>query len=309
MAKSKRNELQVSIDDLDKDPIVDYSDGDIVVIDNIGDYPEWNRNKCTIKLDVVFFMLCENGKAQMRIRTRFVDVCKGDLFCCGPSTRIEDWMISPDFKAKILCLSTAIVQSIMQKDKNAWNKYFYLLQHPVLSLGENVQTIIGYYYALVGYYIKNPLKRYNKKVMASLVSAALYNLLNEIGDIHVSLGTNSGLVTQGDLLFNNFIKMLNQTDPIQRSVSYYAERLCVSPKYLSAVVKQTSGRTAIQWIAEQVTEEIKRRLTYSNIPIKQLADEMGFPNISFFGKYVKQHLGVSPTEFRRKLSQTDHSQE
>ena len=112
---------------------------------------------------------------------------------------------------------------------------------------------------------------------------------------------SDALISQGDILFKRFIELLSDSEPKERSVSYYAEQLCITPKYLSTTIKKVSGKTAFEWINEYVMEDVKRQLSFSGKSIKEIADYLKFPNISFFGKYVKTHLGVSPTEFRRQI--------
>lgn len=85
-----------------------------------------------------------------------------------------------------------------------------------------------------------------------------------------------------------------------RSVSYYADKLCYSPKYLSRIVKQIRGKNALSIINEHAVECIKYELKYSSKSIKEIALDLDFPNLSFFTKYTKKHLGMTPTQFRSK---------
>ena len=83
-----------------------------------------------------------------------------------------------------------------------------------------------------------------------------------------------------------------------RSVESYANELCISPKYLTSICKSYSGKTASDWIREQVLEDIRYYLKKTDLSIKQVSAKVGFSNASFFGKYVKEHLGMTPNEFR-----------
>ena len=106
---------------------------------------------------------------------------------------------------------------------------------------------------------------------------------------------------QGELLFRKFIKLLSSYEATDRSVKGYAEKLCVTPKYLSTVCKSVSGKTALEWIHDFLADSITHKLKYTDVSIKEIADELGFPNISFFGKFVKSRFGVSPKEYRIRL--------
>ena len=85
----------------------------------------------------------------------------------------------------------------------------------------------------------------------------------------------------------------------ERRVSWYAEQLCITPKYLSEVVKQVSKRTPNEWIESYVVLEIRVLLKNSTKNIKEITEELCFPNQSFLGKYFKEHVGVSPSEYRK----------
>ena len=86
----------------------------------------------------------------------------------------------------------------------------------------------------------------------------------------------------------------------ERSVNYYAKELFLTPKHLSSVVKEVSGKTAGEWIDNFVLFEAKSLLRSSQKNIQEIADELNFANQSFFGKYFKHYTGMSPKEYRRK---------
>ena len=80
----------------------------------------------------------------------------------------------------------------------------------------------------------------------------------------------------------------------------YADELCITPKYLSVVCKNNSGKTASEWITEHLLEDIRYYLRQTDMSIKEVSHQLGFPNTSFFGKYVKEHFGMTPIQFRRQ---------
>lgn len=97
----------------------------------------------------------------------------------------------------------------------------------------------------------------------------------------------------------NFIRLVHAEFSRERSVAYYASRLCMSPKYLSALVREATGRTAARWIDDYVVMEAKNLLLYSGKNVQQVAYALNFPNQSAFGKYFKHLTGMSPTEFQK----------
>lgn len=106
--------------------------------------------------------------------------------------------------------------------------------------------------------------------------------------------------TSRETLFKRFIDLIESTYPKPRSVSYYAERLNVTPKYFSYVCKQAVGQKATGIIDQYVVKDIVYMMNHTQKSIKEIACELDFPNLSFFGKYVKKHLGVSPKNYREQ---------
>ena len=116
----------------------------------------------------------------------------------------------------------------------------------------------------------------------------------ELGEVgHAKEG-----IKQADYIFRKFAEKLSADNGMHRSVSYFADALFYSPKYLSKVVKKTCGRTPLELINETAIEHIKHRLKHSDKSIKEIAEEFNFPNQSFFGKFVKAHTGMSPVRYR-----------
>ena len=101
------------------------------------------------------------------------------------------------------------------------------------------------------------------------------------------------------VITRSFLELVNADDGSHRSVCYYADRLCYSPKYLSFIIKTVTGKTPLQIINEHAIKQIKVKLRYTDISMKELADLFDFPNPSFFGKFVKMHTNMSPMQYRQ----------
>lgn len=115
-------------------------------------------------------------------------------------------------------------------------------------------------------------------------------------------------LSSAENLFKKFINLLSSFAPQERKVTFYAEKLFVSSKYLSKVSKSQSGYTASELINKFVTREIEFMLKHLDKSIKEIAHEMNFPNTSFFGKYVKANLGISPRQYRKRLIEKEISE-
>ena len=103
-----------------------------------------------------------------------------------------------------------------------------------------------------------------------------------------------------EVLLEDFLDFVQKHYKEERSVEFYADKLCLTPKYLSTVIRQTSGKTAGEWIDEYVVLEAKALLKSTKMTIQQISEELNFPSQSFFGKYFKRLSGVSPKEYKLK---------
>ena len=101
-----------------------------------------------------------------------------------------------------------------------------------------------------------------------------------------------------DFIFKQFMEALTADNGKHRTLTYYADLFCYSPKYLSRIVKQISGKNALTLIHENAIEHIIPELRHSNKSIKEISVDFEFPNVSFFAQYVKKYLGMTPTEYR-----------
>lgn len=102
-------------------------------------------------------------------------------------------------------------------------------------------------------------------------------------------------------LFKRFITLLKEKHSYEHFCSFYAKQLCVTPKYLTTVVKKVSGKSVSQWIDIYLIDQITFHLKTTSLTIAEIADKLNFSNASFFGKYVKMHTGKSPTKLRQTL--------
>lgn len=106
--------------------------------------------------------------------------------------------------------------------------------------------------------------------------------------------------TRQQTIFHNFLELVTKDGLAHRKIDYYAETLCITPNYLSDVVKQESGMTVMQWINRHAIQEIKVLLKYSNLSISEIAEKVNFDNPSFFSKFFKRETGLTPNEYRNK---------
>ena len=175
------------------------------------------------------------------------------------------------------------------------------LYNPIKSISrENDNSIFKYYGELIMAKINDEPHCYHKAVVQHLFSALFCEMLGylnkEIADSEKAFSKEG--IKQADHILRKFMELLSKDNGMHRSVTYFADALCYTPKHFSKVIKQACGRAPLDLINETAIEHIKYRLKHSDKSIKEIAEEFNFPNQSFFGKYVKGHLGTSPIRYR-----------
>lgn len=108
-------------------------------------------------------------------------------------------------------------------------------------------------------------------------------------------------VTRQERMLHDFIGHVNQYGTRERKVEFYADKLCVTPNHLGAVIKKTSGLTVMQWLNRHAIQQAKVLLRYSDLPIWEVAERMNFANPSFFSKFFKGETGITPGEYRNGM--------
>ena len=144
----------------------------------------------------------------------------------------------------------------------------------------------------------------NREKIISSLFAAMFHYVMGILQQH-SLPGNGTVSNRTDELFNNFLALLREHCSTERSVEFYASKMGITPKYLSLILKKKSGRNASKLIDEAVVYEAKRLLKYSGLSIQEISNKLNFASQSFFGKYFKQRVGVSPSRYKIWDGRTD----
>ena len=286
----------MGLDDIMRHKQIPYKSGDVVLLDE-QDVMKHSFNP-PVQIDAAVLVLCTDGMMEIEVETNNYKLFRGDLLVCGPNRVMKPIKLLNNTAFKIIFLSQFMHRSGIGYQRSIWDKAFYLGTNPMIHLSDTQITQFEEYYRLLCEKLKNPSSSYHSEIMQSILQAMMYETLSYLDGVVVS--ENDRFVRQGEILFRRFVGLLAESKVKSRFVYYYADKLNVSTKYLSAVCKQVSGKTAGDIIDEFVMKDIIRMLKYSDKSIKEIALELDFPNISFFGKYVKAHLGVSPKAYRRQ---------
>lgn len=256
-------------------------------------------------VEALALIFVTKGKLTITIDSETVVARSHDLLVCRPHTIFGKYTISSNFDCSVVALSKDFIYNIISNVRIKWVN-ITSTRTPLLHLDDNMVRLINNYYHLLGSSIVANTDGYNAMSVRYLTFALLEELKSyalRIGAIPVDQ-LDENPVRQSDVIFKRFITlaskaMAEETNP-SRSIQYYAEMLNVSPKYLTHVCKVCSGDTAKNIIGKMLIKRIETLLLYNDMSIKEIAMQLGFPDVSNFGRYVKAKLGESPRAIRSR---------
>lgn len=200
--------------------------------------------------------------------------------------------LDPKFSRNVnINLSSVAIPSSVKKPK------------AVMMLSDEEKGLLGQYFTLIHRAtLEDTNDQIKKSIASSLVAAMVYQLVQFYhkrlpGEIAAEADIRTG-GRRNDYV-REFVRLVHLHYVSQRSVSFYADKLFISSKYLSLLVKEATGRSAANWIDEFVLMEAKNMLRFSGKNIQQVAYALNFPNQSSFGKYFKNLTGLSPSEYQK----------
>ena len=250
--------------------------------------------------------ICTNGKITGSMNGRKIEISKNEVAIIPKNALVTDLMISPDFKLKALFFSENILQSFLHEKISIWNEMMYIHCNNVFTLGGDDVKFYEHFYSLLKFVVERGKNRpYYNEVVQSLLKSALLGVCSEFKSRQIAAetppnATDDNLRSSPAVYFQRFLDIIHTVEIKHRTVEWYARQLCITPKYLSAVCKSCSGKTALEWITESLMEKIRFYLCDTDLSIKQICDILEFANTSFFGRYVKEHFGVTPAQMRKK---------
>ena len=249
------------------------------------------------RMTFILVALCTEGNAQFTIDTQRHDVKKNDIIVISDRHVIDDYTASDNANGLAMMMSVNFFYEVINDVRDVSLLFLFSRNHPVVSLNEDeVQTFKEYFFFLKKK-VADTTNHFKRDLVRTMVLAMFYDLSNVIYRVQQ---VENKRQTRADDIFTRFIKLVEENYKKERRVSWYAEQLTITPKYLSETVKSVSKHTPNEWIDKYVTLEARVLLKTSTLSIKEISDELNFPNQSFLGKFFKEHVGMSPSAYRRQ---------
>lgn len=241
--------------------------------------------------------LCVSGEGEVVIGMKKYVFKKDSLMLLNPNQYVQSFKNEGNVDIKVIGCNLEILEYVMPKLSGLMPVLIHNPMESVINLSESQSLMIQEYFAMIKAKLEMPKTPFKRVKMTSL----LQSMLSEILECHyIDSDGSERQSSRKEEILSKFILEVLKHFRSERSVSYYADSLCVSPKHLSAVCKDITSRTASELIDHYVVMEAKIMLSESDFTIQEIASKLNFANQSFFGKYFKHLTGMSPSVFRKK---------
>lgn len=279
--------------------MVSFIEGEIVLSDNM-EIPfsepleQLPQNNFPVQAGMSMVLFCLQGELHVRISLKEYTL-RPDMFCVIITGMIfEVLSISNDFRGFMIATRTNFMP-VTEKTTQVMSFYKCLQSRHCFGLEEKeVMAFVGVYHS-----IKATLQEldhpYRIPMLQSYVQILYYRMLPIVLKEEESRSKYSH--TRQEEIFQRFIGEVEKHYRKERSVKFYADLLCISPKYLSTVIYKISQQLAGEWIDAYVILEAKTLLKSGRLTIQQISEQLNFSNQSFFGKFFKRCAGMSPKEY------------
>lgn len=269
-----------------------FLDDDLLLTERINEAPMPTEPR---RMNFILIGLCIKGEVMYQLDTQKQVIKPGNILIVSDRHVVDSYHHSDDMEGLCIMMSVHFFREIIQNVSDVSSLFLFSRQHPVMSLEQKEIETFKEYFQVIKQKICDQRNHFRKDLIKTLLLAMFYDLSNIIYRVQY----NDKPQSRADAIFTHFIKLVEKNYRQERRVGWYAAQLNITPKHLSETVKNASRRTPNEWIDDYVTLELRVLLKNSTKTIKEIAQELNFPNQSFLGKFFKEHVGVSPSKYRK----------
>lgn len=274
---------------------------ELVVMENIGTVP--SGVVCLQNHGVLFFIT--EGRAQLEYDGHVVQLQKNDLFLYMVHSTAANFMASSDFNCRQIWFGRAELFNIDIYKQISVADMSNLKLNPVVHLKGDDIKLCDTYFQLLRDRMKFSTSVLTPDIVRMLFGTIVLEILSimrrnseQVAEEVQHEDINSSLHKKR--IVDGFMRLVEESDGRIRRVDDFASQLNVTPKYLSTILKEVMNRRPSTYIQLYTLKAIERRLRFTDMTMQEIANDLNFPNPSFFGKYCKEHLGMTPLEYRMK---------
>ena len=252
------------------------------------------------RLNALIIGVGTEGETSLTSNLQEFRLKKDSLFIFSPK-HILQVQSNNRFKAHLIVIAPDFLKRINIDTKRMMPLFLQFGSLPCMELTQAESQSLRSFISMVEQELKGSETDFSSEIIGGLIAATIY----KVGDILTHYLTehpevDSPIHNRAEEYFRQFTELLGEHYKHERSVGFYARQLCITPKYLTTLIKRISGKSVSGWIDNYVILEAKTLLKYSNMSVQEIAYYLNFPNQSFFGSYFKRNAGMSPSQYKAK---------
>ena len=274
-----------------------YADNSFFVLSPLKDYKALCRG---MMVNGLTFLFCVEGEVNLKVNDRPLTIAAGNCLVSPPNTMLDDIELPSTASAVLIGYSMEILMRMLTGSGRVMKVIKAFGQRTVINNDERYTNNRVNTFLNILRYRNASNDLYHDELVYHLFASMLFDVIN---DLHIPAGNDE---TNGDgsvhyrteHLYKQFMALLSKTDGRERTVNYFADKLFITPKYLSKITKLYAGRPALDVITAHAVERLKMELRYPDRPMKDIADAFRFESYPTFCKFIKKHLGCTPQQYR-----------
>ena len=251
-----------------------------------------NFYKQTCRLKAGIFALCVEGNLRASINLTEYTLKPNDFITLMPGSIIQFCEQKESFRLSFIGFSSEFMDCV-NMIKSTMSALPTIYENPIISLSEDRADFINDYFHLL-----ERVQAKEKSINREMVKHILLTMIHGISDLYKGKSWPNKITTRSDEIHKKFIQLVMKNYTSKRQTAFYASQLSISPQHLCMIIKQKTGRSVSDIIADMIIMDAKSQLMATDLTIQEISYSLNFPNVSFFGKYFKRYVGVSPQKFR-----------
>lgn len=270
-------------------------------VELIDGWPGGNKILTPYSTDCLLVSIMTSGSIECEVNLRPMRAEGANLMVIIPGRVIDKVKLSDDFGNKLFSFSPSLLKK-MELEHSLRTKLL-ISRQVFYPLGKEELESFLTYYSLLGKILEGTDNPYIDMAVLSLTRAYFYS----IG--YYLHGPDKSNLSPHEDIADRFLTLAEREFKTHRDVGYYAGQLCMTPKYLATVVKETTGATPMMWLSRYTVLYAKSRLSGTTLSVQEISDSLSFPDQSTFGRYFKRIAGMSPKHFRESISRREDAGE
>ncbi len=277
--------------------------GDDFCMFNIRSVEQLRALEYPCRFEGLMVIYCGKGHLNLAVNLNEYELRDGHLVIVSPEkivkVTMDDESGDKAVDLAVVAMSPKFAADIHIDFRRLMNEAFALKRANMLLLSEELRVLMTDYFRLMSRVVQSE-NSFMDNTLSSLVSSMISYVAGVWSEKLRGLDREETQATsRSRMVFEQFIRLAGEYHTQYRNVGFYADKLCLTPKYLSKLIKTASGKSAPEWIDSFVIMEAMNLLKYSDISIKEIVYRLNFPNQSVFYKFFKSRTGMTPTEYRK----------